>query len=48
MWARPVTPAKGTLEVGGEPGDGCILYLAVRGGLPGVPQYLGSKSTSIR
>ncbi|KAF8550790.1 AHS2-domain-containing protein [Imleria badia] len=44
MWARLVVPIKGTLVVGGEPSK---VYLAVRGGFPKVPQYLGSKSTSM-
>lgn len=47
MWARLVIPAKGTLEIGGEPSSGFRVYLAVRGGFPQVPQYLGSKSTSM-
>ncbi|KAG9312717.1 putative urea carboxylase [Chiua virens] len=50
MWGRLVIPAKGTLEVGGEgreTSNGFRVYLAVRGGFPEVPQYLGSKSTSI-
>ena len=47
MWARLVVPAKGTLEIGGEPSDGFRVYLAVRGGFPEIPQYLGSKSTSM-
>lgn len=47
MWARLVVPAKGTLEIGGEPSNGFRVYLAVRGGFPEVPRYLGSKSTSM-
>lgn len=47
MWARLVIPAKGTLEVGGEPSNGFRVYLAVRGGFPEIPHYLGSKSTSM-
>ncbi|KAH0835743.1 allophanate hydrolase subunit 2-domain-containing protein [Lanmaoa asiatica] len=47
MWARLVVPAEGTLEIGGEPSNGFRVYLAVRGGFPEVPWYLGSKSTSM-
>lgn len=47
MWARLVVPAKGTLEVGGGASNGFRVYLAVRGGFPEVPPYLGSKSTSM-
>lgn len=47
MWARLVIPTKGTLEIGGEPSNGFRVYLAVRGGFPEVPQYLGSRSTSM-
>lgn len=48
MWARLVVPAEGTLEIGGgAPNNGFRAYLAVRGGFPEVPQYLGSKSTSM-
>ncbi|KAF9220649.1 hypothetical protein BS17DRAFT_714001 [Gyrodon lividus] len=48
MWARLVVPAKGTLEMsGGGGGTGFRVYLAVRGGFPEVPKYLGSKSTSM-
>ncbi|KAF9233046.1 allophanate hydrolase subunit 2-domain-containing protein [Melanogaster broomeanus] len=48
MWARLVIPAKGTLEISGGSGStGFRVYLAVRGGFPEVPKYLGSKSTSM-
>jgi len=47
MWARLVVPANGSLEVGCKPSNGLRVYLAVRGGFPEVPRYLGSKSTSM-
>ncbi|KAG6373685.1 allophanate hydrolase subunit 2-domain-containing protein [Boletus reticuloceps] len=47
MWARLVVPAKGILEIAGELSNGFRVYLAIRGGFPEVPQYLGSKSTSM-
>ncbi|KAF8837172.1 hypothetical protein BDN67DRAFT_973345 [Paxillus ammoniavirescens] len=48
MWARLVIPGKGTLELNGGGGaTGFRVYLAVRGGFPEVPKYLGSKSTSM-
>ncbi|KIJ67378.1 hypothetical protein HYDPIDRAFT_84744 [Hydnomerulius pinastri MD-312] len=48
MWARLVIPAKGSLEISGGGGNpGFRVYLAVRGGFPEVPKYLGSKSTSM-
>ncbi|KAJ7093306.1 allophanate hydrolase subunit 2-domain-containing protein [Mycena belliarum] len=49
MWARIVVPAGGKLAVSARPGLGAGLrtYLAVRGGFPAIPLYLGSKSTSL-
>ncbi|KAL0947898.1 hypothetical protein HGRIS_010533 [Hohenbuehelia grisea] len=51
MWRRLVVPAGGRLEVRGKPpgkgGPGMRVYVAVRGGFPGIPEYLGSKSTSM-
>ncbi|KIJ57609.1 hypothetical protein HYDPIDRAFT_104060 [Hydnomerulius pinastri MD-312] len=48
MWARLIIPAKGSLEISGGGGNpGFRVYLAVRGGFPEVPKYLGSKSTSM-
>ncbi|KAH7886782.1 allophanate hydrolase subunit 2-domain-containing protein [Phlebopus sp. FC_14] len=49
MWARIVVPQHGTLEISdrGGAGTGFRVYVAVRGGFPDVPEYLGSKSTSM-
>ncbi|ODQ54057.1 putative urea amidolyase [Saitoella complicata NRRL Y-17804] len=46
MWERLVVRAGQTLKIGQVSTDGCRAYLAVRGGFPEVPIYLGSKSTS--
>lgn len=40
-----VVPAGGTVKLGLVTA-GCRCYLAIRGGLPNVPTYLGSKSTT--
>lgn len=45
LWTRFVVPAGETLEIGACEGAGKTVYLAIRGGLPGVPLHLGSKST---
>ncbi|KAG2148952.1 allophanate hydrolase subunit 2-domain-containing protein [Suillus clintonianus] len=47
MWARLTISENTTLDIGGLPGPGFRVYLAIRGGFPEVPQYLGSKSTSM-
>lgn len=47
MWARIVVPASGKLVVGNAMGTGMRVYLAVKGGFPEIPKYLGSKSTSL-
>ncbi|KAG1748041.1 allophanate hydrolase subunit 2-domain-containing protein [Suillus lakei] len=47
MWARLTVSDNATLEIVGLPGPGFRVYLAIRGGFPEVPQYLGSKSTSM-
>ncbi|OTA80578.1 hypothetical protein M434DRAFT_380972 [Hypoxylon sp. CO27-5] len=46
MWSRIIMRPKETLKIGtcATPGGRC--YLAIKGGLPGVPQWLGSKSTT--
>lgn len=44
-WSRLVVPAGGLLEIGTIQGGGSRLYLAIRGGFPGVPRYMNSKST---
>lgn len=52
MWSRITVPSSGKLklevEAETETSDsGFRLYLSIRGGLPNVPVYLGSKSTSM-
>ncbi|CEQ42611.1 SPOSA6832_04453 [Sporobolomyces salmonicolor] len=45
MWSRFAVPAGSTLEIGACEGTGTRVYLAVKGGFPGVPYFMGSKST---
>ncbi|KAG1903472.1 carbamoyl-phosphate synthase L chain, ATP binding domain-containing protein [Suillus fuscotomentosus] len=47
MWARLAVSENGILDIAVLPGPGFRIYLAIRGGFPEVPQYLGSKSTSM-
>ncbi|KAG1772023.1 allophanate hydrolase subunit 2-domain-containing protein [Suillus occidentalis] len=47
MWARLTVFENATLDIAGLPGPGFRVYLAIRGGFPEVPRYLGSKSTSM-
>lgn len=55
MWGRLAVPAGTKLSIGGpmpeenssQTGGGLRAYLNISGGFPGVPEYLGSKSTSI-
>jgi urea carboxylase len=47
MWARLTVPKNAVLDIAGLPSPGFRVYLAMRGGFPEVPQYLGSKSTSM-
>ncbi len=47
MWARIEVPAKSKLAVGTINKTGFRAYIAMRGGFPEIPQYLGSKSTSM-
>ncbi|KAJ7500978.1 allophanate hydrolase subunit 2-domain-containing protein [Mycena galericulata] len=48
IWSRIIVPAGGKLSLSAKPvaTAGLRTYLAVRGGFPFVPKYLGSKSTS--
>lgn len=48
MWTRVRIAAGQRLKIGkiAMDGGGCRAYLALRGGLPGVASYFGSKSTS--
>ncbi|CAO1625526.1 unnamed protein product [Sympodiomycopsis kandeliae] len=47
-WARLFVPAGSILEIGSLRPDavGCRAYLAIKGGLPSVAEWIGSKSTS--
>ncbi|GAA6015274.1 hypothetical protein JCM8202_002408 [Rhodotorula sphaerocarpa] len=45
MWTRFTVPAGSTLEVGACESGGNRTYVAVRGGFPEVPLFIGSKST---
>ncbi|OAX34102.1 hypothetical protein K503DRAFT_699315 [Rhizopogon vinicolor AM-OR11-026] len=47
MWAHLTIPENAILDIVGLPGPGFRVYLAIRGGFPEVPRYLGSKSTSM-
>ncbi|KAJ7698255.1 hypothetical protein B0H17DRAFT_1129781 [Mycena rosella] len=50
MWSRIIVPAGGNLSLSARPGNsstGLRTYLAIRGGFPSIPKYLGSKSTSM-
>ncbi|KAI0838476.1 AHS2-domain-containing protein [Hypoxylon sp. FL0890] len=46
MWSRIIMKPKETLKIGISATPGGRSYLAIRGGLPGVPEWLGSKSTT--
>ncbi|KAL7952069.1 allophanate hydrolase subunit 2 domain-containing protein [Trichoderma barbatum] len=46
MWSRIVIKKGQTLELGKVTGNGLRTYLAVKGGFPQVPKFLGSKSTA--
>lgn len=49
-WTKISVAPSARVEIGGikdGKGKGMRAYLAVRGGFPGVPMYLGSKSTSM-
>ncbi|KAI0368220.1 urea carboxylase [Pilatotrama ljubarskyi] len=47
MWQSTVVPAGGKLVIGNAKGAGMRMYLAIKGGFPEIPKYLGSKSTSL-
>ena len=47
MWERIIVPAGAKVVVGTAQQTGMRSYLAVRGGFPEIPRYLGSKSTSM-
>ncbi|EJF56376.1 urea carboxylase [Dichomitus squalens LYAD-421 SS1] len=46
-WKRVAVPAGAKLAIGPIQGTGMRAYLAMRGGFPEIPKYLGSKSTSM-
>ncbi|GBE85595.1 Putative urea [Sparassis crispa] len=47
MWKSVVVPARGKLAMTTAKEPGFRAYLAVRGGFPEIPPYLGSKATSM-
>lgn len=52
MWTRVTIPQGGRLRLevtsdDDSPNSGFRVYICIRGGFPGVPPYLGSKSTSM-
>ncbi|PIL26818.1 hypothetical protein GSI_11079 [Ganoderma sinense ZZ0214-1] len=47
MWERIIVPAGAKFAVGTAQQTGMRSYLAIRGGFPEIPKYLGSKSTSM-
>ncbi|KAJ6622708.1 allophanate hydrolase subunit 2-domain-containing protein [Mycena sp. CBHHK59/15] len=50
LWSTILVPASGKLSLEGKflgSNTGMRVYLAVRGGFPSIPKYLGSKSTSM-
>ena len=47
MWGRFHVPAKSKLSIGNVGKTGFRAYLAIKGGFPDIPAYLGSKSTSL-
>ncbi|GKT52076.1 putative urease accessory protein ureD-like [Colletotrichum spaethianum] len=46
MWSRIIVKQGQTLKIGNVFGEGLRTYLAVKGGFPEIPLYLGSKSTA--
>ncbi|KAL7907376.1 allophanate hydrolase subunit 2 domain-containing protein [Trichoderma velutinum] len=46
MWSRIVIKKGQTLGLGKVAGNGIRTYLAVKGGFPQIPKFLGSKSTA--
>ncbi|KAI1492250.1 urea carboxylase [Biscogniauxia mediterranea] len=46
MWSRINVQASQRLEVGKVVGAGCRCYIAIKGGFPEIPKWLGSKSTT--
>lgn len=48
-WSRILVPPGSKLTIGNlrSNGSGFRSYLAILGGFPGIPDYLGSKSTSM-
>ncbi|RDW60679.1 hypothetical protein BP6252_12062 [Coleophoma cylindrospora] len=46
MWSRLVIKAGQKLKIGAAKNGGCRNYLAIKGGFPDVPVYLGSKAAT--
>lgn len=47
MWQAVVVPSGSKVVIRSVKDKGFRVYMAVRGGFPDIPQYLGSKSTSM-
>ncbi|KAF3059645.1 putative urea carboxylase [Daldinia childiae] len=46
MWSRIIMNPGEVLKIGASASPGGRCYIAIRGGFPGVPEWLGSKSTT--
>ncbi|OTB03152.1 hypothetical protein M426DRAFT_12743 [Hypoxylon sp. CI-4A] len=46
MWSRIIIKPREVLKIGASTTPGGRCYLSIKGGLPGVPEWLGSKSTT--
>jgi urea carboxylase len=46
MWSRLIIQAGQKLKIGAAKNGGCRNYLAIKGGLPDIPIYLGSKAAT--
>lgn len=46
MWSRFIVKEGQTLKLGKVTGNGLRTYIAVKGGFPEIPQFLGSKATA--
>ncbi|KAH6980643.1 allophanate hydrolase subunit 2-domain-containing protein [Ilyonectria sp. MPI-CAGE-AT-0026] len=46
LWSRFAVKKGQTLKLSNVQGDGCRTYVAIKGGFPQIPNFLGSKSTA--
>ncbi|KAI2466913.1 AHS2-domain-containing protein [Annulohypoxylon bovei var. microspora] len=46
MWSRIITEPNDIIKIGASATPGGRCYLSVKGGFPGLPEWLGSKSTT--